>query len=427
MTRTVRHRRLRVLTAASAAAGLLLAGCSFGPSDSAGSGTTTTRKGSGTLPPTSLPAEAFGPTNLEGVVVKLDEIGRVDEPAVITSRSGDPGMYIAERPGRVRKLTVIPVKGPDGLTVVRTDAFVERGNLLDISREVSTDGDGGLVGMAFSTDGRKLYLSFVDPDGALRVVEHRMNDDRVDPRSRRDLLTIPLPSRERVGGQLAAGPDGFLYVGVGDGGNAAAAQDPKSLLGKILRIDPEGGFGDIPYAVPDANPYRDGSQGAPEVWLIGVRNPHFGFDKASGDLWVTDSGDKVEELNLLPGFGGQAGRDANLGAGAMDGSRPLPGQTAPDGHIAPIFEYNHDRGECAAVAGFPYRGTALPALAGAYVYGDRCTGEIRGLRLANAKASDERSLGPGVPPGTLAGFGQDVNGELWVVSGTGQVLRIDPV
>ena len=163
------------------------------------------------------------------------------------------------------------------------------------------------------------------------------------------------------------------------------------------------------------------------MWLTGVRTPHFGFDETTGDLWVTDSGDKVEELNILPGFGGQAGRDANLGAGLMDGSRPLPGQSAPDGHIAPIFEYNHDRGECAAVSGFAYRGEKLPALTGAYVYGDRCTGEVRGLRLASAKASDERGLGAGVPPGTLVGFGQDVDGELWVVSSTGQVFRVDPV
>lgn len=432
-TRSSRRSSRRPAAVLGLAVGLSLAlaagsACSIIKTDGTSRATTTKKGTPGTLPTTTLPPEAFGPTTLDGVAVKLTEVAKVENPTVITSRSGAPTMFIAERPGHVRQLTVLPVKGgPDGLTVIRTDAFVERGYLLDISRDVNTDGDGGLVGMAYSSDGRKLYLSYLGKDGALHVDEYKVNDDRPNPSTKRELLKVDMPSTERIGGQVAAGPDGFLYVGVGDGGQTGAAQDPKSLLGKILRIDPEGGVGPIPYAIPDSNPHRDGSDGAPEVWLTGVRTPHFGFDETTGDLWVTDSGDKVEELNILPGFGGQAGRDANLGAGLMDGSRPLPGQSAPDGHIAPIFEYNHDRGECAAVSGFAYRGEKMPALTGAYVYGDRCTGEVRGLRLASAKASDERGLGAGVPPGTLVGFGQDVDGELWVVSSTGQVFRVDPV
>jgi glucose/arabinose dehydrogenase len=423
MTRRRLARGATVLTAGLIAA----SACSFGASTESTTATTARKASAGTAPPSSLPAELFGPTSLEGLTVKLTEVGTVDDPAAITGRSGSPNLYVAERPGRIRQLTVVPVKAFDGTTTIRKDAFVERGNLVDLSREISTDGEGGLVGMTFSSDGRKLYVSFVDRGGALRLVEHKVNDDRIDPRTRRDVLTVPLPSPTRVGGQLAAGPDGFVYVGIGDGGDPNAAQDPTSLLGKVLRIDPEGALGDIAYAVPDSNPYRDGSEGAPEVWLVGTRDPRLTFDETSGDLWVVDNGDQVAELTLLPGFGGQAGREANLGATVMDGSRSPTGAAPPDGHIAPIFEYTDDRPECGAVAGYPYRGEAMPALAGAYVYGDRCTGEVRGVRLSNAKASDERSLGAGVAPGSLVAFGQDTDGELWVVASTGQVLRIDPV
>ena len=174
----------------------------------------------------------------------------------------------------------------------------------------------------------------------------------IDKSSRRELLFVEQPYSNHNGGQLVVGPDGFLYIGLGDGGDGGDphghGQDTSTLLGSILRIDPEEGSEDGPaYAIPPGNPFADGEDGAPETWLYGVRNPwRFTFDTANGDLWVADVGqNEWEEINRLPAVNGfEAGRGANLGWNEMEGTHSFDGGENPAGGVLPIFEYDHDAG-----------------------------------------------------------------------------------
>jgi glucose/arabinose dehydrogenase len=258
-----------------------------------------------------------------------------------------------------------------------------------------------------------------------------MSGDRADSRSRRDLLTIPQPFANHNGGQLQLGPDGFLYVGMGDGGGAGDpegnGQNPATLLGTILRIDPQASTPDRGYAIPAGNPYILGG-GAPEVWITGARNPwRFSFDRLTGDLWVADVGqDELEELNLLPAdaSGMNAGRGANLGWPAMEGDQPFSSGEPPPGAVAPILTYGRDSGACSVIGGYVYRGTAIPALQGAYLYGDFCTGEVRALLAIGGIVVDDRPLGITVPD--LASFGQTSGGELMTMSKGGEIRLITP-
>jgi glucose/arabinose dehydrogenase len=166
--------------------------------------------------------------------------------------------------------------------------------------------------------------------------------------------------------------------------------------------------------------------GAPEVWLYGVRNPwRFSFD--GPDLWIGDVGQNlIEEIDLLrpTADGGEAGKGANLGWNRMEGSQPFEGGTPPAGAIAPILDYPHSGGNCSVIGGFVYRGRAVPALQGVYVFGDYCLGELRGLLQRNGTKLDERSLGVTVGQG-LTSFGQDNDGELYVLNSSGPVVKIE--
>jgi len=383
-------------------------------------------------PPYTLPGGFPAPASLEPVRTTLTEIGKVEGPTAFTSRPGYPNYYITERKGRVRQLTVDQQFDRDG-KLMRTGLYIERGYVLDIAREVSTDGERGMLGLAFSTDGRTIYVSYTDRDGRIKVSSWRIFDYAVDYSSRKDILTIDHPRTERNGGTLAVGDDGFLYIGTGDGGGEGDpdnnAQNTKSLLGKILRIDPQGGLGDMPYGVPPGNPFRDGTNGAPEVWAYGLANPWgFRFDLVTGDLWVPDvAALSIEEVTKLPRDGnGAAGRGANMGWNALQGNGVTEGKTTPAGAVPPAFEYAHFGGECGIIGAGMYRGLAMPGLAGAFVYGDLCTGQIRGVLTDGVAVFDQRDLGASLPPNQLAGWGQTDDGELWVLAADGRILRLDP-
>ncbi len=311
--------------------------------------------------------------------------------------------------------------------------------MLDVSDEISTDGERGLLGIAFSSDGRKLYVDYTDTDGNTHVVEYPMDGDRADTRNQRELLFVSQPFPNHNGGRLVFGPDGYLYIGLGDGGSSGDpdgnGQNTQALLGKILRIDPEAPTADRPYAIPDGNPFADGAgsaegtRGAPEVWLYGVRNPwRFSFDPINGDLWIGDVGqDLIEEVDQLPSFlGRDAGKGANLGWNEMEGSKSFEGGSPPDGAVSPVFDYPHSTGNCSVTGGFVYRGSVIPDLQGVYVFADYCVGDIRGLLARNAVRLDERSLGIPVDGGQVTSFGEDADGELYVLSAAGPVYRIEP-
>lgn len=364
-------------------------------------------------------ADAAG---LDGIEVQLTPIAQLSSPIALATREGSDRLYVAERAGRVQVLT------PDG----DGGYDVDDGPLVDISDNVATEAELGLLGIDFSPDGELLYLSHSDADGDTRLVEYRMDGDTVDLASEREVSFLDNPFGNHNGGQITFGPDGLLYYALGDGGGAGdplgSGQDLDQLFGKILRIDPTAGNGEVGYGVPDDNPFVGGS-GRPEVYLYGVRNPwRFSFDRATDDLWVADVGqDAVEEVNLLPADDGPAGLGANLGWSEMEGSQPFDGGTEPEGAVAPLFEYLHDEDRgCSVTGGYVYRGSAIPELTGVYLYGDYCEGEVRGIVQADGELVEEGLLGVQVPPGSLVSFGEDADGELYVISNTEGLLRVDP-
>lgn len=399
---------------------LLSMGCSSGEGGGGTTGTTTTT----TPPDAPSPAGRPGP----GAAVQLTPVATVDgAPVALAPRPGTRDLYVADQGGLVVRMT----SPPDG------SAQVDAEPALDLRDETRAAGEQGLLGLAFSPDGTHLYVDHTDQAGDTRVVEYAMAGDRADPDSRRELLFVDQPFPNHNGGQLAFGPDGFLYIGMGDGGGAGdpqgRAQDPDQLLGKVLRIDPRPGGAPPadgrPYAIPTDNPFAAGG-GAPEVWLLGVRNPwRFSFDPATGDLWIADVGQQqLEEVDHLPATGGTgAGRGANLGWNLEEGTQPRGSGTPPAGLVQPVHEYPTGQdGTCAIIGGYVYRGAAIPALAGSYVFGDHCAADVRALPPGAALGSRSQDLRASAGRTSLSSFGQDMDGELLVLSTTGTVYRIEP-
>jgi glucose/arabinose dehydrogenase len=428
-------RRLR-LAAALVATTMVLAGAACGSDSSDDADRTTVTSppsGAGTSSGTQGdPGD--GPRTIPSLGLALEQVAEADTPVDLAARPGTDDLYIAEQGGKVRRLPVKRSTNSKTNVITKTIGSIESGSVLDVSDEIATGGERGLLGIVFSSDGRKLYVDYTDIDGNTRVVEYPMDGNEADTRNAREILFVAQPFRNHNGGQLVIGPDGYLYVSLGDGGSGGDpngnGQDTSALLGKILRIDPEAPTGDLPYGIPDGNPFADGAAGAPEVWLYGVRNPwRFSFDRDNGDLWIGDVGQgAIEEVDQLPSFFGRdAGKGANLGWNEMEGSQPFEGGTAPEGAIAPIFDYPHTGGNCSVTGGFVYRGAAIPDLQGVYVFADYCVGDIRGLLARNGVRLDERSLGIPVPGGRLTSFGQDGDGEIYALSAQGPIYRIEPV
>ncbi len=338
----------------------------------------------------------------------------------LTDLAVHPGtghLYLAEQEGVV--VQVDPVSGD----VV--------GEVVDISERVTAGGEQGLLGIAIDPTGEHLYLSYSGPDGETRLDELVLDaDGAVTDDAARTVLTEPQPYANHNGGDIAFGPDGYLYLALGDGGAGGdphdTGQDPSDLLGSILRIDPsEPGEGDRGYAIPDDNPFAGGG-GAPEVWLYGARNPwRFSWDASTGDLWVADVGQGAwEEIDHLPAP--DAGRGANLGWNEVEGLEPFDGGTKPDGAVDPIHVYGRDGGACSVTGGFVYRGDAIDSLAGVYLFGDFCLGQLQGLQLdPDSGEPTVLDLGLEVEPAQLSSFGEGAGGEIYVLTLGGTLHRID--
>lgn len=407
------------------------------PTRAATTGTAPVVKNQAGTVPAALYPPPPGATTLEGIALDVEHIGDVAEPVAFTSRSGTTSLYVAEKAGKIKEITVDKQLDRDG-NVKKVVTKINPAPMLDITRSVSADGERGLLGIAFSSDGRRLYVDYTDKDGAITVDEYQLNDNAVDTRSKRNLMHYDHPFPNHNGGQIAFGPDGYLYVGIGDGGGQedpnGNGQNTGVPYGKILRVDPEGATREVPYSIPDGNPFKDGQQGMPEVWAFGLRNPwRFSWDKATGDLWIGDVGQyQYEEIDFLPAVPSGAGRGANLGWNAMEGSHPFKDGKPPAGYTPPIFDYDHSNGECSITGGYVYRGKAIPALSGVYVYADYCNGEVRGLLRGAGNTISEGGFGVHVPNGKLesngsiTSFGQDNDGELYILSAAGGVYRIVP-
>ena len=296
---------------------------------------------------------------------------------------------------------------------------------LDVTDLVSDDGEQGFLGFAFGDGGTVLYVSYSDRSGDTMIAEYAFTAGVADPESARTILQLAQPFSNHNGGDIHVGPDGMLYIALGDGGSSGDpqenGQDPTTLLGSILRIDPTAATEEQPYGIPADNPFVDGG-GAPEVYLYGVRNPwRIAFDPATDDLWVADVGQNMwEEVTVLPGADG-SGLGANLGWDNVEGTHEFEG-AAPDGAIPPVFEYSHDEG-CSITGGFVYRGKAIPELEGAYLFADLCRSTLRALRAEDGELVEERTFD--VDVGTPISFGVDPAGEIVVLSQTGDVFLIE--
>jgi glucose/arabinose dehydrogenase len=341
--------------------------------------------------------------------IRLERVATLEQPLALAVRADDPALYVAERTGRV-------------VAVEETGVRIA----LDLSDRVSLGGEQGLLGLAFSPDGRFLYVDYTDVRGDTHVAEVRFRDGTADPETVRDVLVVAQPFGNHNGGGLAFGPDGHLYVALGDGGSAGDpmgnAQSRATLLGKLLRIDPRPAAG-APYGIPDDNPFVGIERARPEIWALGLRNPwRFSFDRATGDLWIGDVGQNAwEEIDIEPAG---AGGGTNFGWNLFEGDEPFRHARRTPAVTPPVFAYPNRPGRtCAVTGGYVYRGRDVASLAGAYVFADFCLGRIEYLRPAGGTV-EHGILGPVVP--NLASFGEDGAGELYALSLSGPVYRLAP-
>jgi glucose/arabinose dehydrogenase len=258
---------------------------------------------------------------------------------------------------------------------------------------------------------------YTDVDGNVVIARYTTaagNPDQADPASATTLLHIAHPFANHNGGNLVFGPDGYLYIGIGDGGSQG---DPRGngqnlgvLLGKVLRIDVNG----EPYAVPPDNPFKGQPNARPEIWAYGLRNPwRFSFDRKTGDLYIADVGqDTYEEVDFQP-VGSQGG--VNYGWSLMEGLHPFKGTYSPDLTL-PIAEYSHAEGGCSVTGGYVYRGTQWPQWAGLYFFGDYCSGLIWALGQTQAGWQRELVLKSSL---SISSFGEDQAGEIYVLDHQG--------
>jgi glucose/arabinose dehydrogenase len=359
------------------------------------------------------PPEGPVPVGLEPVAAGLAF------PLYLTAPPGDPRLFIVERGGAIR--------------VVKDGALLPT-PFLDLGALVTTDGERGLLGVAFdpayATSGR-VVVHYTDLAGNTTIAAYHVlagDPDQADPASATILLTVEQPFSNHNGGQILFGPDGMLYIGLGDGGGegdpAGLGQSRSDLLGDILRLDVGDGTG---YSVPPDNPFVGQADARPEVWSYGLRNPwRFSFDPLTGDLYIGDVGqDAWEEVDVVPAAQG-AGRGENFGWGVTEGRHCY---AAPGCDLAryalPVLEYSHREG-CSITGGFVYRGAAIPALQGHYFYADYCRGWIRSFRLQDGRIAEAYQWPTLAPGGTVPSFGRDAAGELYVMNAEGGVFRIVP-
>jgi hypothetical protein len=357
-------------------------------------------------------------------------VGSFTAPVYVTAPPGDPHrLFVVERAGLVK---------------VIVDGGAPR-TFLDIRSEVDQDGEEGLLSTAFAPDyatSGRMYVYFTAKDPAqgagstITVTEFRRsaaNPNSADPAARRTLIRIPHPTNSNHdGGQLQFGPDGLLYVGTGDGGSGNDppnnAQNKRSLLGKLLRIDPNPSPTGAQHSIPAGNPFASGVAGAPEIWAYGLRNPwRFSFDRQTGDLVIGDVGQgEREEVDFVPRG---TGAGANYGWRCFEGINHTPGispQCTPPDYVPPTFDYDRTGGfGCAITGGYVVRDPALTTLAGRYLYADLCRPKLRSIVLTPSGGSGDREESLTPNGGQIVSFGEDSCGHVYVVSIQGPVSRID--
>ena len=337
-----------------------------------------------------------------------------DQPVqVVDPGDGSGRLFVVEQPGRIR--------------IVR-DGQVVPEPFLDISDLVGCCGERGLLSVAFHPDyanNGDVFVDYTDRNGDTVVARYQVSTtdpNRADPASAETILSVDQPAANHNGGLLLFGPkDGYLYIGLGDGGggNGQNGQDLSTLLGKILRIDVDRPAGGLPYAIPPDNPFVDQPGARPEIWALGLRNPwRFSFDRVTGDLWIGDVGSATyEEVNYQPAAspGGE-----NYGWDLMEGTA-CRAEGGCDAFVAPVSGFDRDEG-CVVTGGYVYRGSAMPDLHGVYLFADYCSGRVWGL-VRDASNAWTR-LGPVETGLRISSFGEDATGELYVVDIQGAIYRL---
>jgi cysteine-rich repeat protein len=374
----------------------------------------------------NLSAVCAGVAAVPGTALNKELVGVFARPVALTAPRLDP-----------RRLFVVE---QDGIIRVIKDGSILPTPFLDITDKTNASGERGLLGLAFDPDyetNGRLFVDYTNNSGNTVIARYQVSPDPdvADASSEKILLTVPQPASNHNGGQVAFGPDGYLYVGMGDGGGGGdpweTAQNDMALLGKMLRIDVD--VETVPYyAVPPDNPDAGAGTSLGLVWSKGLRNPwRFSFDRSTGDLYIADVGQNmVEEIDFEPA--GSSG-GTNWGWDIFEGSscfEPAPDATCPSppiGFTFPVHEYTHPDG-CSVTGGFVYRGCRMPELSGRYFYSDYCTPFVDTFVMSGGVATSfvdkTGELGAGLS--NVSSFGEDARGELYIVDHGGSVWRIVP-
>lgn len=374
--------------------------------------------------PTTAPSSSFDP-DVTQIAVRQVISGLADPVFVTHAGDGSQRLFVVEKPGIIRILA-------NGELLAQP--------LLDITDRVRSSGfEQGLLGLAFPpdfTDSGYFFVNYTGRDGRTVVSRFQVGSDpdRADAASEFTILEIPQPAANHNGGMLTFGPDGYLWIGTGDGGAAndrfGNGQNPDTLLGKMLRLDVSSDPAQ-PYVVPADNPWItdawNGQDVRDEVWAVGLRNPwRYSFDRLTGDLWVADVGQNAyEEVNHVPAEQkGYPNGGLNFGWPIMEGTRCFPDAADCDtaGLVIPVADYTHAQGGCSVTGGYVYRGAQFPALDGVYFFGDYCSGFIWALHATEDGAwRRDRVLQSGL---TISSFGEDEAGELYVTDLDGGLYRL---
>ncbi|MDG2352764.1 MAG: PQQ-dependent sugar dehydrogenase [Acidimicrobiales bacterium] len=378
---------------------------------------------------TSTPSQVSTPTTTLEVLqesdVKLLEplpliamrVGEAEQPMVLISKPDGNGFLLGERKGQIKT------------TEINDDGSLSIGEtLLDLSNMVSTAGEGGLLGMAFSKDGSELFINYTAKPMTSRVSSFPLVNGLLgaDMESEKKIIEIPQPYPNHNGGHLLVDDDGYLLIGLGDGGAGndplGHGQDTSTFHGSILRVNPNTPK-ETPYIVPSDNPFIGSSSDfLPEIFLYGLRNPwRFDFDPSNGHLWIADVGqDRLEEVNLLLAESYTNG--ANFGWSSMEGTLKRLGFKPDANYHVPVHEYEHGDGRCSIIGGVVVRDGNLEGLEGAFVYSDLCDGKIRAL-LFNGEQLIDHDLETVVE--LPISFTRASDGRIYVLSATGGIFRLE--
>ncbi len=389
---------------------LSIVGCSIGLIAAASAGCSSQPVTAPPPPPPPAPTGGLG----------LQTVGNFNFPLLVVSPPGDQNrLFVVEKRGTVR--------------IVQQGATLPA-PFLDVSAKVSTGSEQGLLGFAFhpqyQTNGL-FVIHYTNPTGDTRVASLRVSatdPNRADPATEQVFLTATQPFANHNGGMIAFSPtDGHLYIGLGDGGSGGDpqgnGQKTSTVLGKLLRVSvsPSGQV-----TIPADNPFVGQGAARPEIWSLGLRNPwRFSFDRQTGDLYIGDVGQgSREEIDAVSPA---AGKGANFGWNTMEGLACFGASSCnQQGLTLPVLDYPHTGGACSVTGGYVYRGSAITSLRGTYFYADYCSGWVRSFRWENGAVNNPQEWTNLAPGGQITSFGEDAQGELYLMTAGGRVARIVP-